>query len=185
MATPDLLLPPMVENAVGTGPLTTKPLPGYEEGIHGEQSSMSGRWEYIITFVSILLYFCSLISFIVFYGKKECVVSKEEQRNIIPAFWGLFGFVILVGIGLVFAIAKGMKITKWPRFFLFVFHFIVFVFSILLYIFFKNERCDDKNKDTTGDAHASINVILDVLMISSSVMMIGTLTSHMHHDCNC
>lgn len=134
---------------------------------------------------AILLYLFLLSFFGVYYNEKACVIDKIGKSNINPTFWSLISFVFLVLCVFIYLIVNDKEAGKWSRFLIFIFHFIVFVFSILLYIFFKNERCDDKSQDIIGDTHASINVILDILMISSTIMMGGSLTNHFWTDCNC
>ena len=141
-----------------------------------------------------------MITFYVYFVKTDdssknylCTIDVDERSNITTVFWFLFGICIS------FAIYGGFRIRyksnfpispKWFRFSCFIFHFIIFVFSLLIYIFFRKANCDDTKDEKTGNTeegniHSIINIMLDILMVTSVIMLILTICTHMHIDCRC
>lgn len=157
---------------------------------------------YILFFFT--LFYIGLVSaFINRFGTNDCKIYTDSKKNIIRGLsWTMIGISIFF---IIFAVceAKGFIITewftpKWVHILSFIYYLVMFMLSLFLYIMFnfndsgekdssvKQLLCDDFKDDQgviiEGSIHSTINILLDILMISSIVMTLISLAFHMMKD---
>ena len=156
-------------------------------------------WSAYILIIFALFYIGVLSAFINRFGTDACKVYTDSKRNFIRGLsWTMIGISVFF---IVFAVceAKGFIITewftpKWVHMLSFIYYIVMFILSIFLYVmFYFNDSgksdpliiCDDYTVQGTvieGSVHSTISILLDILLISSSVMVFISLFYHMMKD---
>jgi len=166
------------------------------------QDSSGPLYSAYILIIFALFYIGTVSAFINRFGQDDCKIYTDSKKNIIKGLsWTMIGisiFFILFGV----CEAKGFVITKWftakwVHMLSFIYHFIMFMLSTFLYVMFNSNDsgnndnfllCDDftdSDKNIIeGSIHSQINIVLDILMISSIVMSLFSSIYHMMKDTN-
>ena len=154
---------------------------------------------YILIFFA-LFYIGTVSAFINRFGEDDCKIYTDSKKKYIRgAAW------IMIGISIIFIIfgvceAKRFIIIewfppKWIHMLSFIYYFSMFLASIFLYSFFNfndagnNDKfllCDDHpdsdNNIIEGSIHSTIDILINILIISSIVMTLISLAFHMMKD---
>ena len=157
---------------------------------------------YILMFFA-LFYIGTLSAFINRFGTDDCKIYTDGKKNFIRGLsWTMIGISIFF---IIFAVceAKGFIITqwftpKWIHMLSFIYYLVMFMLSLFLYIMFyfndsgekdssvKQLLCDDFKDDKgviiEGSIHSTIDILFNILLISSIVMTLISLAFHMMKD---
>jgi hypothetical protein len=196
---------PVVSQPVAPQPVVSSPT---SSSAHPESHSAPGDSSgplysaYILMFFA-LFYIGTLSAFINRFGTDDCKIYTDGKRNFIRGLsWTMIGISIFF---IIFAVceAKGFIITqwftpKWIHMLSFIYYLVMFMLSLFLYIMFnfndsgekdssvKQLLCDDFKDDQgviiEGSIHSTIDILFDILLISSIVMTLISLAFHMMKD---
>ncbi len=196
---------PVVSQPAVSSPVVSSPT---SASAHPESHSTPGDSSgplysaYILMFFA-LFYIGTLSAFINRFGTDDCKIYTDGKRNFIRGLsWTMIGISIFF---IIFAVceAKGFIITqwftpKWIHMLSFIYYLVMFMLSLFLYIMFnfndsgekassvKQLLCDDFKDDQgviiEGSIHSTIDILFDILLISSIVMTLISLAFHMMKD---
>lgn len=202
MVSQQVVSQPVVSSPVVSQPVVSSPTSALAHPeSHSAPGDSSGPLYSAYILIFFALFYIGLASaFINRYGQADCKISDSKKNVIRGLSWIMIGisiFFILFGV----AEAKGFIIKiwftpKWIHMLSFIYHFIMFMLSIFLYVMFNHNDtsnedfllCDDfRDNDKNiieGSIHSTINIVLDILMISSIVMSLISVIYHMMKDTN-
>lgn len=189
-----------------SAPAASSPAPKEEkksapaEAEPAPQDSSGPLYSAYILIISALFYIGTVSAFINRFGEDDCKIYTDSKKKYIRGLaWSMIGISIIF---IIFGVceAKGFIIIewfppKWIHMLSFIYYFTIFLMSVWIYSIFNfndagnNDKfllCDDHpdsdNNIIEGSIHSTIDILLNILIISSIVMTLISLAFHMMKD---